>query len=145
VQDLLQERETLLLNKLIPIILLVALLLLTACASKPPQIDLEFSQFDFGDVINGEIVSREVVVKNIGGEELVVSQVLTTCGCTTASLDPRVIPKGGEAILEVTFDSGAHGPYLEGEIIRRVILVTNDPKQYEATVDFFAKIELQED
>jgi len=87
---------------------------------------------------------KEVIVRNIGGDELVISQVITTCGCTTASLEPKVIPAGGEAILQVNFDSGTHGPYLEGEIIRRVILVTNDPEQYEATVDFAANILLPE-
>ncbi|MBC8507347.1 MAG: DUF1573 domain-containing protein [Anaerolineales bacterium] len=131
-------------KKQIPIALFVFVVLLTACKSIPPQIDLEFTKFDFGVVINGEIVTQEVRVSNIGGEELVISQVLTTCGCTTATLDLRVIPAGKEGKLQVTFDSGAHGPYLEGEVIRRVILVTNDPNHYEATVDFVANISLPE-
>ena len=131
-------------KKLIPIGLLIFTFLLTACQAIPPQLELEFTKYDFGDVVNGEIVEQEVIVKNIGGEDLYISHVLTTCGCTTASLEPRVIPSGGEANLQVAFDSGAHGPYLEGEVIRRVILVTNDPDQYEATVDFSANILLPE-
>ena len=131
-------------KKLLPFVLLIFVILLTACGQKPPKIELEFTRFDFGNVINGEIVEQEVAVKNVGGEDLYVSEVLTTCGCTTASIEPRVIPSGGEATLQVTFDSGAHGPYLEGEVIRRVILVTNDPDHFEATVDFVANILLPE-
>jgi hypothetical protein len=131
-------------KKLLPFVLLIFVILLTACGQKPPQIDIEFTRFDFGDVINGEIVEQEVAVKNVGGEDLYVSEVLTTCGCTTASIEPRVIPSGEVAALQVTFDSGAHGPYLEGEIIRRVILVTNDPDHFETTVDFVANIILPE-
>jgi len=131
-------------KKLIPITILMLAILLAACTSKPPQINLEYTKYDFGDVVNGDIIAQEVTVKNIGGEDLYVSEVITTCGCTTATLEPRVIPAGEEAKLQVTFDSGAHGPYLEGEIIRRVILVTNDPDQYEATVDFAANILLPE-
>lgn len=131
-------------KKIIPLYVFAVALFVTACTTKPPQIELEFTGFNFGDVVNGDIVEKAVTVKNIGGEDLYVSEVITTCGCTTAALEPRVIPSGGEAKLNVTFDSGAHGPYLEREIIRRVILVTNDPDQYEATVDFVANILLPE-
>ncbi len=131
-------------KKTIPLFLFAVALFVTACTTKPPQIELEFTRFDFGDVVNGDIVEQAVSVKNVGGEDLYVSEVITTCGCTTANLEPRVIPAGEEASLQVAFDSGAHGPYLKGEIIRRVILVTNDPEQYEATVDFVANILLPE-
>ena len=138
------KSKSAIMKKLFPFVLFFVAILLTACGQKPPQIELEFTRFDFGDVVNGEIVEQEVSVKNVGGEDLYVSEVLTTCGCTTAAIEPRVIPSGGEATLQVTFDSGAHGPYLEGEIIRRVILVTNDPDHFESTVDFVANILLPE-
>jgi hypothetical protein len=114
--------------------------LLTACKGSQPQVSLETTEFDFGGVVNGVIVSRDLIVRNTGDTDLVVSTVTTTCGCTSATLEPMNIPAGGEAILHISFDSGAHGPYLTGEVLRRVILVSNDPEQPEATIDFVANI-----
>jgi hypothetical protein len=66
--------------------------------------------------------------------------VTTTCGCTTATLNPMSIPVGGTATLHIEFDSGAHGPELTGQIMRQVILISNDPEQPEATVELVANI-----
>nr|NIT41772.1 hypothetical protein [Gammaproteobacteria bacterium] len=41
-------------------------LLLVACAVGQPEIKLETSYFEFGDVVNGEILSRDIVVSNEG-------------------------------------------------------------------------------
>lgn len=93
---------------------ILAGLLLAACASSQPQIHMETTHFDFGDAVNGEILSRDIVVSNKGTEPIITESVSTTCGCTTASLEPMTIPVGGTANLHITFDSGAHGPELTG-------------------------------
>jgi hypothetical protein len=84
---------------------ILAGLLLTACASSQPQIKLETTHFDFGDVVNGEILSRDIVVSNKGTKPVIAKSVSTTCGCTTANLEPMTIPVGGSANLHITFDS----------------------------------------
>ncbi len=127
-------------RKWILFIVLALAVLLTACAGKQPQISLETTEFDFGDVVNGEIVSRDLIVRNVGQADLIVEEVITTCGCTTGALDPMTIPPGGEATLHIEFDSGAHGPELTGELMRQVILVSNDPEAPEATVQFTANV-----
>jgi hypothetical protein len=50
------------------------------------------------------------------------------------------IPSGESATLHIEFDSGAHGPDLTGQIMRQVILISNDPEKPEATVEFVANI-----
>ena len=124
------------------LILLIMILagVLTACSTGSPEINLEISQFDFGDVVNGVIATKDMIVNNNGQTELIVETVTTTCGCTTASLDPMTIPAGGKADLHIEFDSGAHGPDLTGQIMRQVILISNDPELPEATVEFVANI-----
>jgi hypothetical protein len=96
--------------------------------------------FDFGDVVNGDIVSQDLVVRNEGNEPLVVETVSTSCGCTTATLEPMTISAGGTATLRVEFDSGAHGPDLSGQVIRQIFLSSNDPQRPEAIVEFSANI-----
>jgi hypothetical protein len=119
---------------------ILAGLLLVACTSGQPQITLETTHFDFGDVVNGEILSRDIEVSNKGNEPVITTSVSTTCGCTTAFLEPMTIPVGGTANLIITFDSGAHGPELTGQITRQVFITSNDPEQPEVIVEFTANI-----
>lgn len=115
-------------------------ILLTACVGNQPQINPETSQFDFGDVVNGVIMEKDLTVRNTGKADLIIDTVTTTCGCTTANLDSMTIPAGESATLHVEFDSGAHGPELTGQVMRQVILISNDPETLEVTVEFIANI-----
>ena len=121
-------------------ILILIGLLLVACTSDQPSISLETKQFDLGDVMNGEILSRDVAVENDGASPLVVSTVSTSCGCTQASLEPMTIPPGEVGVLHINFDSGAHGPDLTGKVTRQIFINSNDPQQPEALVEFTANI-----
>ena len=109
-------------------------------ADAAPQLAADATLLDLGEVVNGVVVERDVTITNTGGAPLVVSEVLTTCGCTTAALEPMTLSPGEAGNLHIAFDSGAHGPELTGPIMRRVILVSNDPAQPEATVDLQATI-----
>lgn len=126
-------------NRIILLFILLAMLL-TACAGTGPQIEPETNEFDFGVVVNGVIIEKDLTIRNTGEVDLVVETVTTTCGCTTASLDAMTIPAGESAILHIEFDSGAHGPDLTGQIMRQVILISNDPDTPETTVAFTADI-----
>lgn len=122
------------------VVILVFSLALAGCAGGQPQIDLETTSFDFGNVVNGVILDRDIAVRNIGDQPLITQSVSTTCGCTTAALEPMTIPAGGSANLHITFDSGAHGPDLTGQITRQIFITSNDPDLPEATVEFTANI-----
>ncbi|MCJ7660330.1 MAG: DUF1573 domain-containing protein [Anaerolineales bacterium] len=121
-------------------IFLLISLLLVACTSDQPSISFESKQFDLGDVVNGEIVSRDVILHNDGDSPLVVETVSTSCGCTQASLDPMTISPGEVGVLHIDFDSGAHGLNLTGKVTRQIFINSNDPQQPEALVEFTANI-----
>ena len=121
-------------------IFLLICLLLVACTSDQPRISLDTQQFNFGDVVNGEIVSHDVAVHNNGESPLVVAAVSTSCGCTQASLEPMTIPPGEAGMLHINFDSGAHGPSLTGKVTRQIFINSNDPQQPEILVEFTANI-----
>ena len=109
-------------------------------AAGAPRLSAESTLLQLGEVVNGVVVERQVAVNNSGDAPLIVSEVLTTCGCTTATLEPMTLAPGESGVLRIAFDSGAHGPELTGPVMRRVILVSNDPTQPEATVDLQAVI-----
>ena len=122
---------------------LIALFLLaislSACGG-PPQILVSEASVALGDVVNGEIVTREITVQNVGKSDLIIEAVSTSCGCTEAAVAPMRIPSDGSGTLTIRFDSGAHGPDLTGQLIRQVFIATNDPEQPETVVELEANI-----
>jgi hypothetical protein len=60
---------------------------------------------NFGDIIQGEKVEHTFKFTNTGNEPLILSNVLTTCGCTATNWprDPIAPGKGGE--ITVSFNS----------------------------------------
>jgi hypothetical protein len=127
-------------KRVIVLLLLAGLLVLVACAGGRPQIVMETSSLNLGDVVNGEVITRDVTVQNAGKSELVVEAVTSSCGCTQATLDPTTIAPGGSATLRIAFDSGAHGPDLIGPLLRQVFIASNDPQQPEAILELAANI-----
>jgi hypothetical protein len=119
---------------------LVFSLLLAGCAAGRPQIELETERLELGDVVNGEIVTREVSVYNRGASPLTVEAISTSCGCTSATLEPMTIPAEGSGVLHIEFDSGAHGPELTGALIRQVFIASDDPDSPEVVLEIEANI-----
>ena len=113
--------------------------LLSACSGQP-QIVISETAIQLGDVVNGEIIERDLRVENTGEAALTIDAVTTSCGCTQASVEPATIPPGGSGTLHIEFDSGAHGPELTGELIRQVFVASNDPQQPELVVELAATI-----
>ena len=58
-----------------------------------------------GTIVKGEHAVADLAVRNLGGGPLTVAGVSTSCGCTTATLTPMVIPAGGEGRLHIEYDS----------------------------------------
>lgn len=114
-------------------------ILLSACGGQP-QIMVSEATIQLGDVINGEIIERDLKVENLGQSVLTINAVTTSCGCTQASIEPTTISPGGSGTLHIAFDSGAHGPALTGNLIRQVIVTSNDPQQPELIVELSANI-----
>lgn len=101
--------------------------------------------FDWGEInINDGVVEKEFEIKNDGEETLTLSNVVTSCMCTTAILikgdeeSPEFgmhtksryemgVASGETAKLKVTFDPAFHGPSGVGPITRQVTVETNDP------------------
>jgi hypothetical protein len=112
---------------------------LSACAGQP-QIVVTENNLELGNVVNGEVVTREVRLQNMGQADLVIEGVSTSCGCTQATVEPMIIPPGGRGTISIRFDSGAHGPELTGPLIRQIFIASNDPQQPELVVELEANI-----
>ena len=60
---------------------------------------------DFGNVIEGERIAWNFRFQNIGGEDLLISDIKTGCGCTVANSENKRIKSGEISSIEVVFDT----------------------------------------
>jgi len=114
-------------------------------ASGTPKISVSEKRFDFGKISMSEgFANHEFEIKNDGDADLVLSNIKTSCICTTAILkvDGKESPKfgmhknpvgwsekikpGQTATLAVVYDPNAHGPNATGPITRKITMITND-------------------
>ena len=80
------------------------------------------SVFHFGQVEAGEEVVWNVRIRNTGKKDLIIRNIKTTCGCTAADPDSRVIASGCESLLKVTFRTAGRS----GHQHKTIVLTTND-------------------
>ncbi|MCR4328269.1 MAG: DUF1573 domain-containing protein [Patescibacteria group bacterium] len=112
------------------------------------------SLYAFGPISMGAgKVSHAFTVRNTGDEAVRVTQLYTSCMCTTAQIRasggdagpfgmrghgflPRInipIEPGEEAVVEAVFDPAAHGPAGLGSVNRGVYVATDSGKPLELT------------
>lgn len=108
--------------------------------------EVPVASFDWGtiDYGGGDAVA-EFSINNPGSGTLSLSEVSTSCMCTTAQViinenkSPYFgmhqksswigqVPPGGEAKLKVIFDPAFHGPSGVGPVTRQIVIKTNDPQ-----------------
>jgi hypothetical protein len=128
-------------RKFVFLAILVVGFLLAACSSGQPSIAVEATSLDLGNVVNGEIVNRDLVLRNDGDADLIIDSIITSCTCTQATVDPMTVPAGQSSVLHIEFDSGFHGPDLTGPLIRQIFIKSNDQQQPELQVELSVNVE----
>lgn len=121
----------------LPIVLLAVSSALAACGGQP-EVQLETTFHDFGDVPQFDVVTTDIVLQNTGSGTLQIESVTTSCGCTSASVSESQVEAGGETVLTIRYDSGLHPD--NGPIYRTVFVETNDPDQPELEVEVVANV-----
>jgi|SRR6056297_2181878 len=77
--------------------------------------------FDFGVIIQGELVVHTFRFKNTGNTDLVIRSTSSTCGCTVSSYTKEPISPGGTGKIDVTFASAGR----KGRQHKAVTVLTN--------------------
>lgn len=123
-------------------LIIFAFILLAAlaagCGQGKPDIELPTTSYDWGQVTQGEVATVELPVRNTGQGDLHIESVTTSCGCTSASVEPEVIPPGGKGALKVHYDSGVHPD--KGPIMRLIYIASDDPDEPETQVEVVAEV-----
>ena len=74
---------------------------------RKPRAKMVFDQstHDYGFIMQGDKVKHDFHFKNIGDDDLLITRVKPSCGCTTPDYPKEVIPPGGTGKVSVVFDS----------------------------------------
>ena len=90
--------------------------------------------YDFGKIKkeNG-IASTSFTVKNNTESEILITEITTSCGCTTAEIEAKLIQPGTAQTLTVYFDPNFHKEP-DGKFSRTVFLQTSDTQEVQAKI-----------
>ncbi|MAW21575.1 MAG: hypothetical protein CMD16_04180 [Flavobacteriales bacterium] len=86
-----------------------------------PKIKLESDVYDFLEITEGESVSTEFILENIGEAPLLIRSAKGSCGCTVPEWPTEPILAGESGTIKVTFNSTGK----KGRQNKTVTLVTN--------------------
>jgi cytochrome c biogenesis protein CcdA len=115
---------------------ILAILLFSAYLSAQPQIKLSFVEHNFGNVVEGDILKKELVVYNTGREPL-KGVVSVSCECLSCVPEKFTILPQGKELLQITFDT--EGRSL-GEQKEYIYIETNDPSFSFVTIPLVLNI-----
>jgi len=108
-----------------------------AAPTKGPRIGVEPESFDFGKALQNKTLTKEFSLRNFGNEDLVISEVTTTCGCTVADLTTKTLKPGASTPLTVKLDTRSN----QGKLERQVSIVSNDPQKKTLMIKVMADVE----
>lgn len=104
-----------------------------------PKAEIDLGEHDFGKVRKQDgVVSKNFEIKNTGGEKLIIGDITTSCGCTSAEINKKEISAAESAIVKVNFDPNFHEEP-KGRFSRSVFVPTNDPENPEIELKIFVE------
>lgn len=104
-------------------------------SGKIPVIKLEETEYDFGEIKQGDKVEHTFKFTNTGNADLIVSDAKASCGCTVPDWTKDPIAPGKQGEVHVVFNSAGKS----GNVTKTVTLTLNTEKGNEA-VSFKANI-----
>lgn len=75
---------------------------------KQPIITFTKTEFDFGKILQGEVVSYTFHFTNTGNVPLLITSVEKSCGCTASDYPRQPIAPGEGGDIKITYDSKGH-------------------------------------
>ncbi len=106
-------------------------------SSQPPTISFSEEEWDFGKIKEDERPVHIFTIKNTGREELIISRVQASCGCTATMLSSDNIKPGQSAELQATFNPTG----FNGIVKKNIYIESNDPQLPKTKVTINAEVE----
>ena len=108
-----------------------------SCEHKPAHLEVSDEVIDIGTVLTtDEPKAFEVKLRNTGDEELVISEIETTCHCTTVDYSQEPVRGGHSITLHLTFSGKEFFP---SEMTREVKIFSNTE---DSPTSFYFKVKV---
>lgn len=91
--------------------------------AKAPKLQIAETNYDFGNIKQGEKVTKDFIITNTGKSDLNIRMTRATCGCTASEPEKSDLAPGESSKIKVTFDSKGRS----GEQKKTVMVYSNDP------------------
>ncbi len=106
----------------------------------PPGPFIKFSEMshDFGDIEQADKVEYAFEFTNNGDAPIVISNVLTTCGCTASSWPREPIAPGESSKIQVSFNSTGKIGH-QNKVITIMSNATNNPERVKIVTNILPK------
>ncbi|NUN07956.1 MAG: DUF1573 domain-containing protein [Ignavibacteriaceae bacterium] len=101
-----------------------------------PKITFNSLQYDFGIVAEGKKVPYTFTYKNTGDEDLVISDVRTSCGCTAAVVEGKNLKPGESGRLQIELDTSNRS----GRMSRNITVTTNEKSSPMKVLTIYADV-----
>jgi Protein of unknown function (DUF1573) len=112
----------------------------TKTTAAAPRIAVEPEGFDFGKAQQEKTLEKEFRIRNLGAADLVIEDVVTTCGCTVAEGYSKVVKPGSSTPLRVKLQTRNSF----GKLSRSVLVKSNDPSGRPVEIKVEAQVERQQ-
>ncbi len=76
-----------------------------------PKIYFKENEHDFGELVAGEKITYGFKFSNTGGADLIIKNVIASCGCTATEFPKDPVKPGEEGVIKITFDSRGQTGY----------------------------------
>lgn len=107
------------------ILSVLSVMMVASVAYAQPKLDIVGgNSYDWGKVgPKDSPLKTKVKIKNVGNEQLLITNVKPSCGCTTAPLDKDKLAPGETATIDVSFNVGERA----GVNSKTIRITSNDP------------------
>ncbi|HIG04350.1 MAG TPA: DUF1573 domain-containing protein [Planctomycetes bacterium] len=105
--------------------------------SGTPKIVLGENVTDYGEMLQGEVIERDIFIRNDGDEVLNVWRVNPSCGCTKILNKPSQVAPGETVAIRIEVDSKKIKP---GDTRKGVTFETDDPGNPRLQFIFTVKV-----
>lgn len=107
------------------ILSMLSVLMIASVAYAQPKLEIVGgNSYDWGKVgPKDSPLKTKVKIKNTGNEQLLITNVKPSCGCTTAPLDKDKLAPGETATIDVSFNVGSNA----GVNSKTIRISSNDP------------------
>lgn len=97
-----------------------------------PRIESPQPVYNFGEVDNSQDIKHDFIIRNAGGAPLEIRDVKTSCGCTVAQPEKKLLHPGEETKIPATLKLQGK----QGAQKRTITVFTNDPDTPAFKLDF---------